>query len=123
MWPDKTNGKDIYPACFLHDLKYWAGYPMKTTKDGAKLVELIELEAGGIDRLKLIHLNDSKGKAGGHLDRHEHIGKGNIGAAAFKAFLNSKSVKGLPMILETPKTDEKSDPKNLKKVSGLLNIV
>ncbi len=27
MWPDKTGGKDIYPACFLHDLKYWAGYP------------------------------------------------------------------------------------------------
>ena len=27
MWPDVTNGKDIYPACFLHDLKYWAGYP------------------------------------------------------------------------------------------------
>ena len=26
MWPDKTGGKDIYPACFLHDLKYWAGY-------------------------------------------------------------------------------------------------
>lgn len=26
MWPDKTDGKDIYPACFLHDLKYWAGY-------------------------------------------------------------------------------------------------
>jgi len=27
MWPDKSNGKDIYQACFLHDLKYWAGYP------------------------------------------------------------------------------------------------
>ena len=27
MWPDKTNGKDIYQACFLHDLKYWAGHP------------------------------------------------------------------------------------------------
>ena len=32
MWPDVSNGKDIYPACFLHDLKYWAGYPNESVE-------------------------------------------------------------------------------------------
>jgi len=32
LWPDITNGKDIYPACFLHDLKYWAGYPNESVE-------------------------------------------------------------------------------------------
>ena len=40
MWPDKTNGKDIYPACFLHDLKYWAGYP---NEDVERLIADAEL--------------------------------------------------------------------------------
>ena len=40
MWPDKTNGKDIYSACFLHDLKYWAGYP---NEDVERLIADAEL--------------------------------------------------------------------------------
>ena len=40
MWPDKSGGKDIYPACFLHDLKYWAGYP---NEDVERLVADAEL--------------------------------------------------------------------------------
>jgi len=40
MWPDKTDGKDIYPACFLHDLKYWAGYP---NEDVERLIADAEL--------------------------------------------------------------------------------
>jgi len=40
MWPDITNGKDIYPACFLHDLKYWAGYP---NEDVERLIADAEL--------------------------------------------------------------------------------
>jgi hypothetical protein len=41
MWPDKTNGKDIYPACFLHDLKYWAGYPNEDVERLAADAELM----------------------------------------------------------------------------------
>ncbi|HIO97430.1 MAG TPA: hypothetical protein EYG71_05830 [Leucothrix sp.] len=40
MWPDISNGKDIYPACFLHDLKYWAGYP---NEDVERLIADAEL--------------------------------------------------------------------------------
>lgn len=41
MWPDKTDGKDIYPACFLHDLKYWAGYPNEDVERLAADAELM----------------------------------------------------------------------------------
>jgi deoxyribonuclease-4 len=56
----------------------------------------------GHGTLRLIHLNDSKGGLGCHLDRHENIGKGYIGAKGFKAFLRNPRVRRLPMILETP---------------------
>ena len=41
MWPDKSDGKDIYPACFLHDLKYWAGYPNEDVERLAADAELM----------------------------------------------------------------------------------
>ena len=56
----------------------------------------------GIDRLKALHLNDSKNPLGSHKDRHEKIGQGNIGIAAFENIVNHKDLKDLPMFLETP---------------------
>ncbi len=56
----------------------------------------------GLDRLALIHLNDSKGALGGHLDRHQHIGQGQIGADAMRRILTHPRLKHLPFILETP---------------------
>lgn len=41
MWPDKSDGKDIYPACFIHDLKYWAGYPNEDVERLAADAELM----------------------------------------------------------------------------------
>lgn len=56
----------------------------------------------GINRLKALHINDSKNTLGSHKDRHEKIGKGNIGIAAFENIVNNKYLKDLPMFLETP---------------------
>ena len=56
----------------------------------------------GLNKLYAVHVNDSKNIMGSHKDRHECIGKGNIGIEAFERFINHKAVKGLPMILETP---------------------
>lgn len=61
----------------------------------------------GLDRLKAIHLNDSKNNLGSHKDRHELIGKGNIGIDTFKAIINHPRLKDLPMFLETPVDSEK----------------
>lgn len=56
----------------------------------------------GLDRLKAIHLNDSKNPLGAHKDRHEKIGEGYIGVEAFERIINHPSLKQLPFFLETP---------------------
>ncbi len=60
----------------------------------------------GLDKLKAIHLNDSKNPLGSHKDRHEIIGKGFIGIDVFKRIVNDKRFDNIPMCLETPQTDE-----------------
>jgi deoxyribonuclease-4 len=61
----------------------------------------------GLDRLAVVHLNDAKGVLGGHLDRHEHIGDGEIGREGMRAVLHHPRLKSLPFILETPEVETK----------------
>lgn len=56
----------------------------------------------GLDRLRALHLNDSKNPCGSHKDRHEKIGEGHIGKETFSAVVTNPRLSGLPMILETP---------------------
>ena len=56
----------------------------------------------GLDRLKAVHVNDSKNVLGSHKDRHEKLGEGNIGLAAFAAVINHPALRDLPFCLETP---------------------
>ena len=56
----------------------------------------------GLDRLRALHLNDSKNPRGSHKDRHERIGEGCIGAETFRAVVTNPRLRDLPMILETP---------------------
>lgn len=56
----------------------------------------------GIDRLKALHINDSKNPIGAHKDRHEKIGLGYLGEKTFENIVNNKYLKDLPMLLETP---------------------
>jgi deoxyribonuclease IV len=65
----------------------------------------------GVDRVKVLHLNDSKKDLGSRVDRHEHIGRGKIGVEGFQPFVRDKAFKKIPKILETPKDkDEKGRP-------------
>jgi deoxyribonuclease-4 len=59
----------------------------------------------GLDRLRVFHLNDSKRPLGSRVDRHEHIGRGEIGLSPFRRLLNDARFTALPMLLETPKTE------------------
>jgi len=72
----------------------------------------------GLERLTLVHLNDSKSGFGSKLDRHEHIGMGRIGERGFRNILKSE-LGSLPLILETPMDDRRSDLENLDKVREL----
>ncbi len=56
----------------------------------------------GLDRLRALHLNDSKNPLGSHKDRHERIGQGTLGLATFASVVTEPRLAGLPMVLETP---------------------
>ena len=77
----------------------------------------------GLDRLKLIHLNDSKAALGTRVDRHEHIGQGHLGLEPFRLLLQDPRLAGIPFILETPKgktaDGEDWDRENLRILRGL----
>jgi deoxyribonuclease-4 len=75
----------------------------------------------GLDRLVAIHLNDSKTARGSRVDRHEHIGKGKIGLAAFRFIMRNRRFRKIPKVLETPKSkDLREDVENLKMLRALL---
>ena len=77
-------------------------------------------EIVGFDRLKVVHLNDSKGALGSRFDRHENIGKGKIGRKGIRAFLHYPGVRERPLIMETPYRDIKTMKASIKLVRALL---
>lgn len=98
---------------------FQAGYDLSSEEGLAEIVREIEREIG-FERVKLIHLNDSKRAFNARVDRHEHIGIGEIGKEGLKRIIHHPSLKDLPLILETPKKSEEDDPRNLNVVRGLL---
>ena len=75
----------------------------------------------GLERLAAIHLNDSKTARGSRVDRHEHIGKGEIGLAAFRFIVRDRRFRKIPKVLETPKgKDLREDVENLKTLRELI---
>jgi len=74
----------------------------------------------GYDRMKVIHLNDSKGPLGSNLDRHENIGKGRIGMKGMKAFLRYGGIIERPLIMETPYEDIKGMKESVSLVRSLV---
>ena len=82
-------------TCHVND----AGYDVVNDLDGVltKFDKVI-----GLDRLKAIHINDSKNPFASHKDRHEKIGEGSIGTAAFERIINHPALRDLPFFLETP---------------------
>ncbi|MDG6927605.1 MAG: deoxyribonuclease IV [Nitrososphaerota archaeon] len=83
---------------------YAAGYDIVNAPGLHSMLDEINKYIG-LGRIKLVHLNDSKSRLGGGLDRHEKIGQGYIGAKGFKLILSDLTFANLPLILETPVND------------------
>lgn len=94
-----------FDTCHTHD----AGYNIKEDFDGV-LNEFDKII--GVDRIKVVHVNDSKNDIGAHKDRHENIGFGYIGFDALNYIVHHDTFKEIPKILETPYVGE--DKKNKK---------
>lgn len=103
---DMVEDQKSAGVCFDTCHAYAAGYDIKTPKGYRTTFDHFE-DVLGIDRLRAMHLNDSKGKQGSRLDRHEQIGKGYLGLDCFKNIMNDERWKETPMVLETPEGDKR----------------
>ena len=92
-------GSDSVGICLDTCHVYDGGYDIVSDLDGL-LAEFDRVV--GLDRLKALHLNDSKNPFASHKDRHECIGRGSLGLETFRAIINHPALADKPMILETP---------------------
>ena len=97
---------------------FCAGYDLTTPQALDKTLSELERTVG-LERVELIHLNDSKFPLGSRRDRHEHIGQGYIGLEGFRLVVNHPALRDKPFILETPKDDDSSDPTNVARVRSV----
>lgn len=105
---DGVDQPERLAVCFdtCHGLA--AGYDFRSEDDLEQMLAEVE-ETVGLDRLVLLHVNDSKHPLGAFKDRHEHIGRGHIGLDGFRPIVNHPRTRDLPLLLETPKDDSESD--------------
>lgn len=97
-----------------------AGYEIRDARSYRKTLRDLD-RAVGLDRLHGIHVNDSKTGLGSRKDRHEHIGRGHLGTEPFRLLLNDRRLRGIPMVLETPKGEDLAeDRENLSTLRGLV---
>lgn len=82
-----------------------AGYDIRTPAGYAALTDEAD-QTVGLQRVRCWHFNDSVGPCGSHLDRHAHIGEGELGSQAFGHVLADERFDDVPMILETPKGED-----------------
>ena len=95
-----------------------AGYDLRNEKNVKDVFEKFDSEIG-LKHIKIIHLNDSKGELGCHLDRHEHIGLGHIGEAGLSQVVKLANKNKIPIILETPIDERRTDFENIRKAKEL----
>ena len=94
-----ASGDDTVGVCLDTCHVYDGGYDIVNDLDGV----LREFDRViGLNRLKALHLNDSKNPFASHKDRHECLGKGSLGLETFRAIVNHPALRDKPMILETP---------------------
>jgi len=95
------------------------GYDIRTPAGYAETMAQFD-EIIGLAQLQVVHANDSKGAFGSHLDRHEHIGDGEIGLEAFRLLVNDPRLFGIPVIVETPDS-ETMHAVNVARLRALLH--
>ncbi|MFC1500407.1 deoxyribonuclease IV [Candidatus Zixiibacteriota bacterium] len=109
--PDRTGV--CLDSCHI----FAAGYELRTARGYKETIRIFD-ETVGLDQIRAIHLNDSKKPLGSLRDRHEHIGRGEIGDAGFRNIMNDMRLRNIPMILETPKEGD-ADLLNLARLRKL----
>ena len=108
-------------VCYDTCHTFVAGYDIRTPKAYAETMTEFD-RLLGLERLRFFHLNDATKGLGSRIDRHAHIGQGEITVAGFRNLINDPRFADHPMVLETPKSDDlHEDRNNLKLLRSLLN--
>jgi deoxyribonuclease-4 len=108
-------------ACIDTAHSFEAGYSIHTPEGLTAAVKQLDATVG-IRRVRVIHANDSKTAFGSHADRHEHIGKGQIGAEAFARIVQHPKLKDIPFICETPVDKPGDDKRNIETMRKLAGV-
>ena len=109
---DSVGDKSGVGVCLDTAHTFAAGYDLRTEKglnDTLKEFDRIL----GLQRIKVVHFNDSLSPLGSHVDRHQHLGKGKIGLEALSRIINHPKLKDAAFIMETPKESDKDDKRNI----------
>jgi len=106
-------------ACIDTAHSFEAGYAIHTPEGLRQTVEQLEATVG-LKKVRVIHANDSKTVFGSHADRHEHIGKGQIGLEAFGRIVCHPKLRAIPFICETPVDRPGDDRRNLRTMRKLV---
>jgi len=112
------SGDKRLGLCFDTCHAFAAGYELRTPEGLDETLGELDREVG-LQRLQLVHANDSKGDRGSRLDRHQHIGEGFLGMEAFRHMVNHPALRDLPWILETPEMTVEWDRENLRRIRSL----
>jgi len=117
IWDQLTN-QDRVGICLDTCHVFAGGYDLRNRNAVRKTLDEFQ-RVLGFEKLLVLHLNDSRGPLGSHIDRHEHIGMGEIGEEGFRELLRDDRVRTVPMILETPIDSRRDDVANIAKVRAL----
>jgi deoxyribonuclease-4 len=109
---DAAGAGDRLGVCLDTCHIFAAGYDIRDAESYAATMDLFDRTIG-LHRIKVIHANDSKKGLGSRVDRHAHIGQGEIGPEAFRLLLTDPRLADVPVMLETPKEGD-MDPVNLR---------
>ena len=107
---DNSHFKTRLGVCFDTCHAYAAGFDIKSREGYRKTFQHFDRTIG-LDRLKFFHINDSKKGLGSRVDRHWHIGKGELGIKGFSHLVNDPLFRDHPMVLETPKGKDLAEDK------------
>lgn len=115
-------GRRDVGVCFDTAHAFASGYDLRTPAAVASTLREFDRTIG-LERLKLVHCNDSKVDLDSKRDRHEHIGLGKIGLGGFRAMLAHPKLRKVNFSLETPEDDVRGDAENLRVMKRLRKQV
>ena len=119
---DRVKDPDRLGVCFDTCHVFAAGYPMATDQEYKATMKALDALVG-LKKIEAFHLNDSRRGLGSRVDRHAHIGRGEMGLEPFRRLLADRRFRKIPMFLETPKEKENGvdlDVINLGVLRGLI---